>query len=272
MAESSYRNADWLRFTVVDRVLTERLGDADDRRLEKAAKLASKVDRDAGVDGALLVEEPLCPSEREHTFMPDVWMDVETLLSIEAKAHELLRRDVVTGQCQWNVERAMVEWEEQLSAVRVVVRVPEQHAFWCVGVVVAGCFWLLCVRKDVVATYSLVSTIENVPAPFAHECAFGCAGFITGSGVYGSCPQRRPLHNLDRALAWVRYKPAKSGEGFWSCVDHGHRHAAEAGRKGWVEVVDFWGHAGSLHESEGADGGYSDQACLTVSSNIRDLT
>jgi hypothetical protein len=64
------------------------------------------------VDGALLVKEPLCPPKREHTFMPDVWMDVETLLSIEAKAHELLWRDVVAGQRQWNVERAMVGGKE----------------------------------------------------------------------------------------------------------------------------------------------------------------
>src|SRR5258708_3511837 len=105
--------------------------------------------------------------------MPDVWMDVETLLSIEAKAHELLRRDVVPGQCQWNVEGAMVEREEQLTAVWVIVRVPKQHAFRCIGVVVAGCFRLPCVRKDIVATHRLVSTVENVPAPFAHKCAFG---------------------------------------------------------------------------------------------------
>ncbi|MGF6700061.1 hypothetical protein OKW38_004673 [Paraburkholderia sp. MM5496-R1] len=197
-------------------------GVAGKRCLEETTKLAGKVDRDARVDGALLVKEPLGSFESEHPFMPDVWMDVEALLSIKAKAHELLWRYVVPGQRQGNVERAMVERKEQLSTVWVVVRVPKQHALRYIGVVVTGCFRLHCVRKDVVAAHSLVSTVQNVPAPFAHKCAFGRACLITGSGVNGPCTHCRPLHNLDRTLARVCYKPAESIKRCGGRIDHGH--------------------------------------------------
>ncbi len=146
-----------------------------------------------------------------------------------------------------------------MSTVRVVVRVPKQHAFRCIGVVVAGCFRLLCVRKDIVTAHRLVSTVENVPAPFADKCAFGCACLITGSRIDGSGPHSRPLHNLDRALSWVRHKPAKSVKRCRGRVDHGHRHTPEARRKGRVEVVDCLGHRHSLHEPNlpTADGGFN---------------
>ncbi|ANB76481.1 hypothetical protein AYM40_30190 [Paraburkholderia phytofirmans OLGA172] len=91
--------------------------------LEKTIKFTGKVDRYACVDGALLVEESLSPVQREDTFMPDIQMNVETLVSVETKTHEFLRRDVIARQSQRNVERPMVERKEQLSAVRVVVRV-----------------------------------------------------------------------------------------------------------------------------------------------------
>jgi transposase len=49
------------------------------------------------VEGALLVKELLGSFKSEHALMPDVRMDVETLLSIKAKAHKLLWSYVVPG-------------------------------------------------------------------------------------------------------------------------------------------------------------------------------
>ena len=95
------------------------------RRLEKTTKLACKVYGYARVNRALFVEETLRPFKCENTFMPDVWMNVEALPSIKTKADEFLRRDVVTRQCQRDIERTMVERKEKLSAVGVIVRMPK---------------------------------------------------------------------------------------------------------------------------------------------------
>jgi hypothetical protein len=52
------------------------------------------------VDSALLVKEPLGSFKSEHTFMPDVRMDIETLLSIKTEAHEVLWTYVVPGNAK----------------------------------------------------------------------------------------------------------------------------------------------------------------------------
>ncbi|MFL9921173.1 hypothetical protein PQR75_38605 [Paraburkholderia fungorum] len=83
------------------KTMTPRMTLAPDiaKVLKQTTKLAVKVDRDTRMDCALLVKEPLHPSKREYTFVPDVRVDVQTLLSIEAKADELLWRNVAPGQC-----------------------------------------------------------------------------------------------------------------------------------------------------------------------------
>ena len=52
------------------------------------------------MDSALLVKEPLGSFKCEHTFMPDVRMDIETLLSIKTKAHKVLWTYVVPGNAK----------------------------------------------------------------------------------------------------------------------------------------------------------------------------
>jgi DNA-binding transcriptional LysR family regulator len=179
------RGYGYVRLTV-GRCPSKPLRGVDDGCLEETTELAGKLDRDARMDGALLVEEALSASQREHALVPNVRMNVETLLSVETKAHELLGRDVVPGQRQWHIERPMVEREKQLSAIRVVVRVPEQHALRFFSVVFAGGFGLGCIRKDVMTAYRLVATVENIAAPFADKDAFGGAGLVAGVGVDGS--------------------------------------------------------------------------------------
>src|SRR5436190_12114961 len=99
--------------------------------------------------GALLVEEPLSAAKPEHPFVPDVRMDVESLTPVEAEADEALRRHVVTRRRERNIERTVVERKEQLAAVRVIVRVPQQHPAWRFSVVGAGCFGWSCVGEHV---------------------------------------------------------------------------------------------------------------------------
>src|SRR5215470_14259805 len=100
------------------------LREASYRCLEEAAKLARKVHRHARMHRALLVEEALHTAQTEHPLVPDVRVDVEALTTVEAETDEPLRRHVVARQRQRHVERPPIEREEQLPAVRMIVRVP----------------------------------------------------------------------------------------------------------------------------------------------------
>ena len=44
----------------------------------------------------LFVEEALFPLDRENAFMPDVGMDIKPLVSVAAKADEILGLDVIS--------------------------------------------------------------------------------------------------------------------------------------------------------------------------------
>src|SRR5437870_13820832 len=67
------------------------------RRFEQAAELACEVDRHAGVDGSLLVEEALRSGRAEPALVPDVRVQVEPLAALAAGAREGLRPDIVAG-------------------------------------------------------------------------------------------------------------------------------------------------------------------------------
>src|SRR6266446_1609982 len=96
------------------------------RRFEQAAELACEVDRHAGVDGSLLVEEALRSGHAEHALVPDVRVQVESLAAVEAEAHEALRPDIVAGQRERHDEGCRIEREKELPAVGMVIRVPEE--------------------------------------------------------------------------------------------------------------------------------------------------
>ena len=49
-----------------------------ERRFEQAAELACEVDRHAGVDGSLLVEEALRSGHAEHALVPDIRSEEHT--------------------------------------------------------------------------------------------------------------------------------------------------------------------------------------------------
>src|SRR4029453_18847830 len=109
-----------------------------DRRLEQAAELAREIDRYACVHGALLVEEALRAARCEDAFVPDVRMDVEAVAAVEAEADEVGRLDVVAGEREGHEERFALEWEKELAAIGMVVRMPEQNPLRIAAVICVG--------------------------------------------------------------------------------------------------------------------------------------
>lgn len=77
----------------------------------------------------LFVRKPLRTGNREHAFVPDFGVDVESVVAVDKEAHELVRSDVVAGPGEGNEKRATIEREEELSAVGVVIGVPKQQPF-----------------------------------------------------------------------------------------------------------------------------------------------
>src|SRR5215813_537879 len=79
-------------------------GEGSSRRRQRgrqvAAELLREVDRDAGVDAALAVEQLGMVGERHHRAMPDIGMDIEAALAVAPEGDELLRRDVVARQSE----------------------------------------------------------------------------------------------------------------------------------------------------------------------------
>ena len=215
------------------------------RHLEEAAELAREVDRDAGVHGSLLVEEALRPTGAEHTLVPDVRMDVEPVAAVEAKAHEALRRHVVPGQGQRHVERPRVQREEELPAVGVVVRVPEQHPARRLRVPGPRALRRHGVGQDVVPADRLGAPIQDVALPLADEHALGGPALIPRVRVDRAGALRGPPDDLDRALARIGDEMPVVAQALLGGVHHRDRRQREPRRQLRVEVVDRGVHVGS---------------------------
>src|SRR3984957_15775294 len=96
------------------------------RRREIAAELFDEIDRDPGMHPALTVEELRLIVERHDRPMPYVRMQVQTAAAVAPESHELIRRYIVSRRCQRYDETLPVEGIKELTAVRVIVRAPDQ--------------------------------------------------------------------------------------------------------------------------------------------------
>mgnify|MGYP001373889626 CR=1 FL=1 len=64
--------------------------------LKEASEFTGKINGNSSVHSPLFVEEALFPLDRENAFMPDVGMDIKPLVSVAAKADEILGLDVIS--------------------------------------------------------------------------------------------------------------------------------------------------------------------------------
>ena len=193
-------------------------------------------------------KKPLRAGRGEHAFVPDVRMNVEALAPVEAEAHEFRGFDVVTRQRERDQKGLPVEREEELSAVRMVVRMPQQDPLRRSRVIGIGALGIFAVREDVVAADGRVAPVEDVTFPFADERAFGRTALIAGVGIDGPRALRRPAHDLDLAVGGIVDEKTVAFERRRRRVDHAHRDARQVRRKVGIQIVDGVRHGDSRAE------------------------
>src|SRR6516162_1903871 len=98
------------------------------RSTEITAEFRNEVDRDAGVHPSLAIEKLRLVIERHHRAVPHIRVQVERAAAIAPEADELLRRDIVTRQCQRHYEALALERIEELAAVGMIVGTPDEGA------------------------------------------------------------------------------------------------------------------------------------------------
>jgi hypothetical protein len=102
------------------------LGQAE-RSDEVAAEFLGEIDRDAGMDAALPVEEPSFVVERDDGAVPNVRMNVEATAAVAPERDELFRCHVIARQGQRNDKALFMKRIEQLAAVGMVIGAPDQR-------------------------------------------------------------------------------------------------------------------------------------------------
>src|SRR6188768_1752439 len=105
---------------------------------------------------ALLVEVTAARRGRERALVPDVGMEIDAEAAVRPEGDELLRRGIFTGRAGRHDERLAVDRPEELSAVGMVVDVPEMD------VPRRGA-----IAQHVVAAHRSVDAAQLVALPFA---------------------------------------------------------------------------------------------------------
>jgi hypothetical protein len=78
------------------------------------------------VDATLPVKVAAREAAREHPFVPDVGVDIESAGAVKPERLELLRPHVISRQRQGNHERFGSLRVEQLATIGVIVGMPQQ--------------------------------------------------------------------------------------------------------------------------------------------------
>lgn len=130
--------------------------------------------------------------------MPDIRMNVQALPTITTECDKLFGRDIVTGQCQGHDKALAVGGEEQLAAVGMVIRAPDQSPLTLLRRPIRlGLLGQATPGEQVAAADGVVARVQRVPFPPELEHALGHAALVARVGVHGPPPLRRPPHDLD---------------------------------------------------------------------------
>jgi len=155
----------------------------------------------------LPIEESLSITDRKNAFVPGTWMDIETLLAVTPEGDDMLECQVVSRQCRRKYKRLLIQRKKQLTTIRMIVEVPEQH-------LISRHRRLACLRllrvgrpaEDIVLADGIIATEEHITIPLADECALDTTGFITSAGVDGTPTLGGPLDDFDLAFAGVPHQ------------------------------------------------------------------
>ena len=99
-----------------------RLAELD---FQKTVELAGEIDGDPRMYPALVIVETLRPHQGKHALVPDVGMDIASLLTAKTKANKVVWGYVIAGEGQRHHVGLAVLRYEQLSTVRMIICMPE---------------------------------------------------------------------------------------------------------------------------------------------------
>ena len=151
--------------------------------LQQTVKLPGKIHGYPGMNGSLFVEKTLFPLNGKHTVMPDSRMNVHALPATAVKADKILGSDIVSGSGEGNDKWPVVFRKKQLTAIRMIIGMPQQQFFRFVVVSLPGKYRFRTVTQNIPAIDSIVFSIKNITLPAADKNAFDRTAFITTVGV-----------------------------------------------------------------------------------------
>src|ERR1700730_2613589 len=183
------------------------------RRRQIAAELFDEIDRNTGMDAALTVQEFGLLLQRYHRSVPHIGVQVQTAAALAPESHEFFRRHIVSRQRQRNDEALPVEGIEQLTAVRVIVRTPDQGAFpHSVAGARCGLFRPIAPAEQITVAHCVVSRVQSLALPAELEQALGHSALIAGIEIDGPPPLCRPADDFDRKGLGIIDETAKALE------------------------------------------------------------
>jgi hypothetical protein len=187
-------------------------------------------------EGDCMAHTTMRPRDYPHIMSPlpqltdnRVIRPVESLSAVDTETDELLRCHRITGQGQRHAEGSTVKREEQLSAVGMIVCVPQDHALRQVGVVYARELCRLGIRQNVMAVDGFVAAVKDVASPFADEHAFGGSALVAGIRIDRSAALRGPADDFNGAVLGVVYQLTVALKCHARGVHDRHYDAREAG-------------------------------------------
>src|SRR5215469_636414 len=150
------------------------------------------------MDTALAVEEFRMVGMGHDGAMPDVGMDIETGAPVAPEADELLRRHIVAGQRQRHEEALAVKRVEELPAIGMVVRPPDQGLLALAGRAAGGgLLGPVAPAEEIAVADRVVAGVEGLALPPELEQAGGHPALVTGVQIDRPPALSRPADDLD---------------------------------------------------------------------------
>jgi len=159
-----------------------------ERGFQQASKFSREIDRYARMHGSLAVKEALRAGNCEHTLVPDIRVDIQACAAVEREGHKFFRRNIVPRERKRDYKWFAFERPEELSAVRVIVGMPQEDAFRRPRMLLVRLMWLFAVPEHIVTSDRRVVPIEDVATPVGVEFTFNGAPSSPLSSSKGRVP------------------------------------------------------------------------------------
>src|ERR1700688_4316753 len=169
----------------------------------------------------MAIEELSLFVQRHDRSVPHIGMEVQAASAFAPESDEFFRRDVIARQRQRHHETLPLERIEELAAIRVIVRAPDQGALAFFGAGRRGLFGPVAPAEQIAVAHRVVARVQSLALPAELEHALGDSALIAGIHIDGAPPRSRPAHDLDREALGVIHETAVAFETGLGGEDYG---------------------------------------------------